>query len=251
MCVEEEHTCWDGNAFIMGPQTFQTVQTKRPFKTRLFFFFCFLSEALRSRPAEESDFLPCRATEVKISGLEWTECRRVMFGSFSVDDHEKSQRKLVTSDLIPSHTNYKFRGDLMSYVHFRNLKICVTKSSQFVHSVRILQTFVLNNCVVQFVSRDAAFMDHHPEIWQKSDSTGSVSKALESQSEEYGFNKKQCASKKQEQNRFIIDVIIIVAFEIKTKLKSTTKVGQQISHKELHTGRQFGGTVRDERRRAL
>lgn len=82
----------------------------------------------------------------------------MMFGSFSVDDHEKSQRKLVTSDLIPSP------GDLMSYVHFRNLKICVTKSSQFVHSVRTLQTFVLNNCVVQFVSRDAAFMDHHPEI---------------------------------------------------------------------------------------
>lgn len=34
VCGEGTHTRWDGNAFVMGPQTLQTLQTKR----RLLFF---------------------------------------------------------------------------------------------------------------------------------------------------------------------------------------------------------------------
>lgn len=60
-------------------------------------------------------------------------------------------------------------------------------------------------------------------------------KPSKSQSEEYGFNKKQCASKKQEQNRFIVDVIIIAS-----KKESTTEGGQHISHKERHARGQEG-----------
>ena len=64
---------------------------------------------------------------------------------------------------------------------------------------------------------------------------GSVSKALKSQSEEYGFNKKQCASKKQEQNRFIINVIIRSPLKkMKRKPNQQPTAGGQQS-KDRHT----------------